>query len=113
MSRMHRAASNASHNAGLIWAGVSRRYSRPGTVWTDPPESLAEHVAYHLAKPAPWVPDDGQPHTFATIEGRVWGMTFGLLWVSVFAGIRWVGGRQSRALVTLLVLGIIALAHYV
>jgi hypothetical protein len=89
-------------------AEASARWDRKGSVYADPPETLKAFTGYHLA--APWVPDDGQPHTFARLEGQAVGFGILLPLFLLFSGARWCAGRQLRAVVPIAVLLIILAA---
>jgi hypothetical protein len=90
-------------------AVVSSRttFTKPGTVYTDSPPSIAHHVAYYRA--APWVPDGHRDRSVLVAEGRAYGFSLGLLLVALGYSIAWIGARQLRLLIALLLVGVVVL----
>jgi hypothetical protein len=107
MTVTERATSALRHWWTLAVASCRATFTKPGTVYTDQPPSIAHHVAYYRA--APWVPEGHRDRSLLVVQGRAYGFSLGLLLVALGYSIAWIGARQLRLYIACLLVGVVVL----
>jgi hypothetical protein len=110
MTVTERVTSALRHWWTLAVASCRATFTKPGTIYTDQPPSIAHHVAYYRA--TPWVPDGHRDRSLLVAQGRAYGFSVGLLLVALGYSIAWIGARQLRLLIALLLVGAVILTAW-
>jgi hypothetical protein len=90
--------------------GARRVISKPGTVWTDQPCSLAHIHRYHRS--GEWVPPGHPWQVFMRWEGQAFGHTIGTAGPAIGYAFAWWTKRQIHFWPPVIIAAIVALAAW-